>query len=197
MSYDEKLETGFGRGLTRALRSYLATRMEELSSISPTSTWGCFVKDDASLSRALDAYLRHATQPARTLVHGDIKAANMAFNPDTGVVALYDFQYVGFGLGTQDLAKLFTSSVPAALLQTSGGEERLLKYYWERARGADDAWTWEVFVEQWEVALLDWTRFSAGWGFWGNTRWQQRRAKELLERPGWQGEFIKKWKPQA
>ena len=33
----------------------------------------------------------------------------------------------------------------------------------------------------WELSILDWYRFMAGWGFWGNDRWVERRAKEIVE----------------
>ena len=32
----------------------------------------------------------------------------------------------------------------------------------------------------WELSILDWYRFMAGWGFWGNDRWVEKRAKEIV-----------------
>lgn len=32
----------------------------------------------------------------------------------------------------------------------------------------------------WELSILDWYQFMAGWGFWGNDRWVERRAKEIV-----------------
>jgi hypothetical protein len=39
---------------------------------------------------------------------------------------------------------------------------------------------WEIFVGHWEVALVDWLRFGASWGFWGNVSWLQARVRWIL-----------------
>lgn len=122
-------------------------------------------------------------------------------------VAFYDFQYVGLGLGASDLAKFFTCSVPLPMLlddndndptkpkpnhnKTStktprklpmqSGEKILLERYWRNLKlaGARE-YDWELFVRHWEVALVDWLRFQAGWGFWGNTGWLEARVRSIL-----------------
>ena len=33
----------------------------------------------------------------------------------------------------------------------------------------------------WELSILDWYRFMAGWGFWGNDGWVERRARGIVE----------------
>ncbi|PWN41698.1 hypothetical protein IE81DRAFT_291563 [Ceraceosorus guamensis] len=176
--------------------SYLSTRLEELAAIPASSEWAVF--RDTGLAEALDNFLSAPDQVGRTLLHGDVKAANLAFkhpkdaaqDPSGGVLA-YDFQYTGFSLGVTDLAKFLQSSVPSGLL-SPGNEERVLRKYHELRGG--EAWLpWPLFWEQWEVAILDWARFMAGWGWWGNERWLKQRARELLRRPGWQADFLKKW----
>lgn len=135
-----------------------------------------------------------------TLMHGDCKGANIVFaSPPRGVAgaagaggevrcALYDFQYVGVGLGVQDLAYFLGTSVDVRLLE-GGGEEALLRGYYDelvaalgRAGKGVGGYTWEVLVRQWEWALVDWMRFMAGWGCWGNSRWVEGRARRICER---------------
>jgi hypothetical protein len=40
-------------------------------------------------------------------------------------------------------------------------------------------YTFETLWMHWELAIVDWYRFMAGWGFWGNDSWIARRAKEI------------------
>ncbi|KAK6077709.1 transporter [Seiridium cupressi] len=40
---------------------------------------------------------------------------------------------------------------------------------------AGKEYPWDVFVKHWEAALVDWLRFQASWGFWGNTEWLEAR----------------------
>ena len=115
-------------------------------------------------------------------------------------VAFYDFQYAGLGLGVSDLAKFFTCSVPEAMLVYSGpccprredgpmpeklmmhdGESDLLRRYLENlTEVSGKEYDWDVFLRHWEVALVDWLRFQAGWGFWGNTGWLEARVRYIL-----------------
>lgn len=129
-----------------------------------------------------------------TLIHGDVKSENLFTNAKGDKVAFFDFQYVGLGLGVCDLAKLFTCSVPQSMLGKTQraqlpmgeGEERLLRFYLEgiqRASGIE--YDWDVFVCHWESALVDWLRFQASWGFWGNTEWLEGRVRSILSDPEW------------
>lgn len=136
-----------------------------------------------------------------TLIHGDVKSENLFTSEQGDRVAFYDFQYVGLGIGACDLAKLFTCSVPRSMLlgaatttttTTTGtlpmdeGEERLLRAYLERLRRASGrSYDWDAFVRHWETALVDWLRFQASWGFWGNTEWLEGRARSILADRGW------------
>lgn len=140
----------------------------------------------------------------QTLIHGDVKSENLFTNKQGDRVAFYDFQYVGLGIGACDLAKLFTCSVPRSMLLkgTTGGkrdgggrqlllpmeegEEKLLRFYLERLqRASGKSYEWDAFVRHWETALVDWLRFQASWGFWGNTEWLEGRARSILADRAW------------
>ncbi|KAI1813468.1 hypothetical protein GGS20DRAFT_577586 [Poronia punctata] len=137
-----------------------------------------------------------------TLIHGDVKSENLFATHSGSEVAFYDFQYVGLGLGVCDLAKLFTCSVPVYMLVEQGqgeeeeeeeeldmqeGERALLEYYRENLlRGTTDKkYSWDMFVRHWETALVDWFRFQASWGFWGNTEWLEARVRSILRDQDW------------
>lgn len=85
-------------------------------------------------------------------------------------MAFFDFQYVGFGCGLSDVAKLFTCSVERDLLlfdddEEEGeneeermamgmgkGEERLLKHYQHILENVSGKkYSWEVLVLHWYV----------------------------------------------
>jgi hypothetical protein len=141
----------------------------------------------------------------QTLIHGDVKSENLfTTHPDPGTsvsVAFYDFQYVGLGLGVSDLAKFFTCSVPESMLTDSGpccprkeegpiphrlnmcdGESELLQRYLANLRKiSGKEYEYHDFLRHYEVALVDWLRFQASWGFWGNTRWLEARVRYILK----------------
>lgn len=132
-----------------------------------------------------------------TLIHGDVKSENLFTDQMGGKVAFFDFQYVGMGLGVCDLAKLFTCSVPRAMLgaknqrgqhkQPMGqSEEKLLRFYLERLQQVSGKqYDWQIFVRHWETALVDWLRFQASWGFWGNTEWLEGRVRSITADREW------------
>ncbi|KAI9003447.1 kinase-like domain-containing protein [Hyaloraphidium curvatum] len=160
---------------------HLATRGDELAAI-PNSH-----KELKSLAAKLDVRLR-SDVPWRTLVHGDAKAENFLFSRDGSACAACDFQYAGRGLGVQDVAYVLASSVNAQLLAKK--ERDLLAFYHGRlvelARASDleFAYPFERMMDDFEVALLDYARFLAGWGWWGNTRWIKSRTADIMKRRG-------------
>jgi thiamine kinase-like enzyme len=119
----------------------------------------------------------------RTFTHGDPKQANLLFRQSSNAlqVGLIDFQWSGFGLAATDIAHFMTSGVHADML-VDGGEECLLKYYFDELqkylvefgayKDADDAlqnYSYDTFTEQYEIGVLDicrlmiaytWSRFE-------------------------------------
>ncbi|GJN75209.1 pig-p domain-containing protein [Purpureocillium lilacinum] len=166
----------------------------------------------SSVAELVAEFLTPRGRPFETYIHGDVKSENL-FATDAGDrVAFFDFQYAGVGLGVCDLAKLFTCSVPLDMLLAGdeegraarikvprrgplamgAGERRLLEEYRGTllARRSSPSFSppeypWETFVRHWEAALVDWCRFQASWGFWGNTEWLQARVRSILADEGW------------
>lgn len=182
--------------------SSILTQPHPLSSPNSNST------SSLSLAEQVAEFLTPSSSPQtttnspiskyQTLIHGDVKSENLFTSASGTSVAFYDFQYVGLGLGVSDLAKFFTCSVPLSMLLSPGqqqqssiphklamqsGEKELLERYWNslrQAKGAPFEYKWEIFVGHWEVALVDWLRFGASWGFWGNVSWLQARVRWIL-----------------
>jgi hypothetical protein len=198
--------------------TYLATRRTEYESLasdvdSQWSTALCtplvHLKGSPSLAELVATFLSPSPENAtagpisqyETLIHGDVKSENLFTTERGDQVAFYDFQYVGLGLGVCDLAKLFTCSVPLELLgdefygsdgepaPMAKAEETLLRSYLDTLQHVSGRkYEWKVFVRHWETALVDWLRFQASWGFWGNTMWLESRVRYILKDDGW-----KKW----
>lgn len=129
-----------------------------------------------------------------TILHGDFKSENLMFGvaeDGSPACAAYDFQYCGAGFGAKDVVYLFCSSTNDRMLSASG-EELLLRHYHTALQsellklGKDshaNAYTFELMMEHFEVSLLDYVRFMAGWGWWGATGWARKRSQALL--PKW------------
>ncbi|KAI1864240.1 hypothetical protein JX265_008611 [Neoarthrinium moseri] len=193
--------------------TYLATRRKEYLSLlhDKQSEWSGPLCDPAqpdgiSLAERVAELLSPASDSAdpgpvsdyETLIHGDVKSENMFASPSGEEVAFVDFQYVGLGLGVCDLAKLFTCSVPATELMggTAGGtniqglemqpgEKALLLHYIDQLeKSSGKVYPWDIFVRHWEAALVDWLRFQASWGFWGNTDWLEARVRHIIKTSG-------------
>ncbi|PKS05118.1 hypothetical protein jhhlp_008485 [Lomentospora prolificans] len=187
--------------------TYLATRRKEYNSLARDSysEWCepfCSVKSGSSKSTAekVAEFLTPSGRPYETYIHGDVKSENLCTTERGDQVAFFDFQYVGLGLGVCDLAKLFTCSIPVNMLMRKGripdalpmddGEKGLLELYRRellRHRPDSDDWEypWEEFVRHWETALVDWCRFQASWGFWGNTEWLEARVRSIVNDDNW------------
>ena len=78
---------------------------------------------------------------------------------------------------------LLGSSVQGRVVEA--GEAALLAHYHRELTRrvpapAAEAYTAEVMLGHWKYALLDYQRFMAGWGCWGNAAWVARRAREYL-----------------
>ena len=125
---------------------------------------------DGELKRAATA-LDEALRGARhtTLVHGDAKLANFLFTSDGAHVAAVDFQYVGVGVGTRDLAYLLGSCLCEDTLALHHDRlldryDRLLIAELARRRPSIDG---VAVAAEWRalhaVAWADFQRFLYGW----------------------------------
>ncbi|CEI69324.1 hypothetical protein FVEN_g3933 [Fusarium venenatum] len=194
--------------------TYLATRRSEYNSLAVDtySEWSeafCtpLQGPGKSMAELVAEFLTPTGRPFETLIHGDVKSENL-FTTESGEnVCFFDFQYVGLGLGVCDLAKLFTCSVPLDMLTDKPsiphemamdhGEEALLYLYHETLLGRRPAdkgpfdYEWDTFVRHWECALVDWCRFQASWGFWGNTEWLEARVRYILKDEKWKEWLMK------
>lgn len=105
--------------------------------------------------------------PFKTLIHGDAKLANFALNQQ--MVIGYDFQYVGKGIGLQDVMLFFTSVFNAE--QLTEHCDMLLEFYFEALQLAlsnrfeprviqqiEQSWR-----EAWPIIWADFYRFLLGW----------------------------------
>ncbi|KAF2633306.1 hypothetical protein BU25DRAFT_426882 [Macroventuria anomochaeta] len=189
--------------------TYLATRRKEYASLAndDDSEWmeplaKPLQGQSQSISDLVAAFLapsvagRSPIEGYETLIHGDVKSENLFTSQSGEEVAFYDFQYTGLGLGVCDLAKLFTCSVPLSMLVTDNdiphvlkmqdGEKQLLERYWKKLQDTSKKeYEWDIFVQHWETALVDWLRFQASWGFWGNTEWLEARVRSILMDEQW------------
>ena len=154
----------------------------------------------------MDDAIEREIEQYGTLVHGDVKGANIVFNRDVHPhrvrskkskapsamaddaplqCALYDLQYVGLGLPTLDLVYFLATSVESKLLTPQSERELLETYHASLLRfisksAGHNTYTIETLWKHWELAIVDWFRFMAGWGFWGNDAWVRRRAREIV-----------------
>ncbi|KAI1327455.1 kinase-like domain-containing protein [Xylariaceae sp. FL0255] len=182
--------------------TYLATRRKEYESLcaDADSEWASSlcrpVSQGHPLAEMVADFLKTSGRlKYETLIHGDVKSENLFTTQDGSEVVFYDFQYVGFGLGVCDLAKLFTCSVPLHMLvdddspsrlEMGEGEKRLLEYYRKNLLAkTEKTYDWDTFVRHWETALVDWLRFQASWGFWGNTEWLEGRVRSIVSDQAW------------
>lgn len=185
--------------------TYLATRQTEYASLacSPDSEWSaafCNPNGTTSVAEKVAKFLAPKGRWFETFIHGDVKSENLFSTESGDSVAFFDFQYVGLGLGVSDLAKLFTCSVPLHMLvkmrtplpstiAMQQGELDLLVQYHQMLIRHDtiDGTKYEFsdFQRHWETALVDWCRFQASWGFWGNMSWLQGRVRSILCDDSW------------
>ncbi|KAK1727879.1 phosphotransferase [Colletotrichum acutatum] len=194
--------------------TYLATRRKEYGSLcrDDYSEWSSAFCDpvegsSSSIAELVADFLTPSARPFETYIHGDVKSENLFTTKSGDKVAFFDFQYAGLGIGGCDLAKLFTCSVPVEMLTQhedipdelamDKGERTILEKYRSTlmsqkptGKGPDN-YDWETFVRHWETALVDWCRFQASWGFWGNTEWLEARVRHILADQGWR-DWLKK-----
>ncbi|KAF3933639.1 hypothetical protein ABW19_dt0210464 [Dactylella cylindrospora] len=175
---------------------YLSTRSEEHASLldgGDQGEYGWLIP----WAEYADQKIEKEKEEWKTAVHGDAKGANIMFSRPVGVegvkAALYDFQYCGIATPAVDLVYFIGTTVDRKLLRDLKG---LLKIYYEElcrvyenipggsGKGLEEetGYSFEALEEQWDVAIVDWMRFMAGWGVWGNWRWVEGQAKEIVRK---------------
>ncbi|RBP78002.1 DUF1679 domain-containing protein [Marinomonas rhizomae] len=163
---------------------HLATRPDEWQAMEESE-----LKDSAS---HIDQTLSQAR--FQTLLHGDAKVANFCFSELCDQVAAVDFQYIGKGVGVQDVAYFLGSCLDEASL--ANHLSYLLEYYYAElarclvAQGESADLASEVCMEWrslFDMAWADFHRFILGWSptHAKNTAFSQMvsaRALALLRR---------------
>jgi hypothetical protein len=129
---------------------HLGTRQQELERMQDTRL------------KARAHELDHALSSAhyRTFVHGDAKPDNFCFTEDGRTVAAVDFQYVGGGVGTKDVAYLLHGLSPR-------DEARALETYFAELRPRLEKEIATPLEKEWRtlypMARDDFRRFLDGW----------------------------------
>jgi thiamine kinase-like enzyme len=149
---------------------YLNTRKSEWKNIPKKHPK---LKDCAELIDSKTKDVDH-----ETLIHGDSKSENFMWSRDDVPICV-DFQYVGKGLGAKDLVYLICSSTDEFKEEyLSIYFDFFLKYAVEFDKTHD--YTFDLFSSHFDWCTLDYLRFMAGWGFWGNYKWCFDRTKNML-----------------
>ena len=159
---------------------HLQTRPEE---------WDAMIESPLKqFAQKLDAKINYARY--QTLVHGDAKLANFCFSDDLMAVAGVDFQYVGKGVGVQDVAYFLGSCLTEEQLEMHL-EYLLDVYFTELSRcliamgeSSDLA---ESVTQDWyrlfPIAWADFQRFLMGWcpTHHKNTAFSRRITERALQ----------------
>ncbi|KAG2452058.1 hypothetical protein HYH02_003094 [Chlamydomonas schloesseri] len=165
---------------------YLDTRRDEFAQIG--RSWS----DLKAVADKVDVRLKTSDNEFMTCIHGDMKSENLLFSSDGRRCAAYDFQYTGRSYGVRDIVYLFASSVDSSDLTSKADAHldhyrsalaaRLAELKGEAAAAEAMArYHPAVMRRHFDLALLDYVRFMAGWGMWGSgCDWATRRAKALL-----------------
>lgn len=158
---------------------HLATRQDEWHAMVDSELKRCAKQIDSRLDQA----------QYKTLVHGDAKVANFCFSDDGRDVAAVDFQYVGAGIGVQDVAYFLGSVLSEEELE--GDLPYLLEHYFAElgqaivAKGESQALATAV-IEEWQglfaMAWADFHRFILGWSptHPKNTPFSQQLTEQAL-----------------
>ncbi|MCB5161435.1 ecdysteroid 22-kinase family protein [Marinomonas algarum] len=159
---------------------HLDTRPDEWSAMAN----GRLKSAAAALAKCLDQ------ARFKTIVHGDAKVANFCFSPFHQQVAAVDFQYVGGGVGVQDLAYLLGGALSEQAL--ADNMDYLLAQYFSElgrelmAQGESQAFVHDV-LDEWQalfmIAWADFHRFIIGWSpsHTKNTEFSQKLTEQALD----------------
>ncbi|KAJ3081589.1 hypothetical protein HDU99_005303 [Rhizoclosmatium hyalinum] len=152
------------------------------------------------IGREVHAMLERVPAQFLTLCHGDAKTENCLVrkevegDSESNEVAMYDFQYVGVGVGMKDVVYLLCTS---GFGMTRDIEEEMLQWYFKclqdgfekRTATVDDGitpswelYTREIMMDHYELCMIDWLRFMLGWGLWGDSGYVKERVAEILKK---------------
>lgn len=153
---------------------HLETRPDELQALED--------KPLKAIAEILDQRLNDC--PHRSLVHGDAKVANFCFHSTENKVAAVDFQYIGGGVGVQDLVYFFGSCCREDILEELEGW--VLECYFQHLRQSLRRYHPEVnpseVEDSWrglyDVAWTDFHRFLKGWS---PSHWKLSSYSEMVK----------------
>lgn len=175
-TYNSKTEKLWKRGTYW----HLGTRPDELKALEDLEL--------KSAAHDLDRILEDCSH--RCLVHGDAKVANFCFHREKDDVAAVDFQYIGGGIGMQDLAYFIGSCCEEDKLQ--GLEDWILdRYFFHFGRSlkkfhpqVDVSEVENCWRPLYDVAWTDFHRFLKGWspGHWKINTYSERVKARCLKR---------------
>jgi len=126
----------------------------------------------------------------QTIIHGDAKLANFCFSLDSTQVAAVDFQYIGRGSGTKDLAYFIGSCVSEA--ECEKYVPKLLDYYIQILNNSIKTQNLSINLDKLEnelrqvfpIAWADFHRFLKGWspGHWKIHRYSEKITQGVIEK---------------
>lgn len=158
---------------------HLETRPDELE-----------VLEDVELAAAAPQLDRLLTDcPHRCIIHGDAKVANFCFKPSSLDVAAVDFQYVGGGIGIQDVAYFMGSCLDETSCEAMEAWvlERYFYHFKEgMAKHRPNTNVLEVektWRDLFDVSWTDFHRFIKGWspGHWKINGYSEKIKRRCLQ----------------
>lgn len=109
-----------------------------------------------------DEIEKYMCKGQRTLCHGDFKAPNIFFHPETKECTLIDWQYVTFGKGAQDLVFFLIESFDISNM-TVAFKEYMLSYYFLLINQKHKGYDYEEFRRDIRMSSYYFPFFIAIW----------------------------------
>ncbi|RLN62445.1 hypothetical protein BBJ28_00005403 [Nothophytophthora sp. Chile5] len=155
-------------GVLRHFRSFFEAEDSGLPSMAELASLGQrMIQHAAYISASLSGDTR-----LQTLVHGDLKSANLFFEAQSREVVAFDWQWSGLGLGALDVANLLNTSVSISLLADDREERGLLQFYHScltgklRTLGMETpSYSFDAFERHYMLATLEYGRLLIS-NFW-------------------------------
>ncbi|RLN64551.1 hypothetical protein BBJ28_00009497 [Nothophytophthora sp. Chile5] len=155
-------------GVLRHFRSFFEAEDSGLPSMAELASLGQrMIQHAAYISASLSEAPR-----LQTLVHGDLKSANLFFETRSREVVAFDWQWSGLGLGALDVANLLNTSVSISLLSDDRDEQELLQFYHTclteklRTLGMEtSSYSFAAFERHYMLATLEYGRLLIS-NFW-------------------------------